>query len=40
MQVRLAKADEHLFDELADQATPILVEPSKLLKQFRIDLNL
>lgn len=40
MQMRLAKADTDLFNQFADRATLLFVERSKLLKQFRIDLNL
>ena len=40
MQVRVAKADAHFFNKLADHAALIFVESSQLLKQFRINLNL
>jgi len=40
MQMRLAKADAHLFNQFADRAPLLFVDCSKLLKQLRIDLNL
>ena len=40
MQVRVAKADAHFFNKLADHAALVLVKCSQLLKQFGIDLNL
>ena len=40
MQMRLAKADPHLFNEFAYLASLIFVKSSQLLEQFRIELNL
>jgi len=40
MQMRLAKADAHLFNQFADRAALIFVECPQVLEQVWIDLNL